>query len=79
MPDWTGNEKILLLLKWVRLVCAHFGVEIENLSVSFSDGRALCLLLHHYHPRVLMLDEIRMETTQTQQPGANNADGSFND
>merc|ERR1711894_763486 len=56
--------------------------EIENLSVSFSDGRGLCLLVHHYHPLFLPIDEISMETTQTPQVTANvpnNIDGSFND
>ena len=76
------NEKIVLLLRWARLVCAHYGLEIENFSVSFSDGRGLCLLMHHYHPAFLPLEEISMETTQTQEGlpnGANNGDGSFND
>ena len=76
------NEKIVLLLRWARLVCAHYGLEIENFSVSFSDGRGLCLLMHHYHPAFLPMEEISMETTQTQEGlpnGANNGDGSFND
>jgi abnormal spindle-like microcephaly-associated protein len=79
---WLQNEKIALLLKWARVVCAHYGVEIENLSVSFSDGRGLCLLVHHYHPSFLTLKEICMETTQTQEGNsnvANNGEGSFND
>lgn len=79
---WLGNERIMLLLKWAQLVCAHYGLEIENLSVSFSDGRGLCLLIHHYHPNFLPMEEIRFETTQTQQGNSNgpkNMNGSFND
>lgn len=80
--SWLQNEKIYLLLKWARVVCAHYGVEIENLSVSFSDGRGLCLLVHHYHPSFLPLNEICMETTQTQQGNSNGGSttqSSFND
>ena len=79
---WLGNERIQLLLKWSQLVCAHYGLEIENLSVSFSDGRGLCLLVHHYHSSFLPLNSIFLETTQTQQGNSNgpkNLDGSFND
>ena len=27
--------------------------QVENFTVSFADGRALCALLHHYHPALL--------------------------
>ena len=33
--------------------------------MSFSDGRALCYLLHHYHPELITLDAIRTATTLT--------------
>lgn len=33
--------------------------------MSFSDGRAFCYLVHHYHPSVLPLGSIRTETTLT--------------
>ena len=48
--DWAKSLKFKLLLEWARLVCAHYGLEVENLSTSFSDGRALCHLVHHYYP-----------------------------
>ena len=48
--DWARSLKFKLLLKWARLVCAHYSLEVENLSTSFSDGRALCHLVHHYYP-----------------------------
>ncbi len=44
-----------------------FHFQIENLSVSFSDGRALCYLLHHYYPSFLKKEDISDETTQQQQ------------
>ena len=43
----------------------YLGLQIENFTVSFSDGRALCYLLNHYHPALLTKDEIIDETTVT--------------
>ena len=31
--------------------------------MSFSDGRALCFIIHHYHPELLPKDLINMKTT----------------
>lgn len=39
-------------------------IQVENLTVSFSDGRVLCLLLHHYYPDLMPLHLINLETTQ---------------
>lgn len=49
-----GDDKHLLsaLLVWCQAVCHGYGVPIRNFTTSFADGRALCLLLHYYHPRV---------------------------
>ena len=48
--------------------------------MSFSDGRALCLLLHHYHPTFVAMADINMDTTQQQQQQkARNMDDSLND
>lgn len=33
--------------------------------MSFSDGRALCYLVHFYHPSVLLLDSIKTQTSLT--------------
>ena len=48
---------------------------MENFSVSFSDGRALCYIVHHYHPAFLTRGEILDDTTQN-QPKAKNAAAS---
>ncbi|BFZ20292.1 hypothetical protein BsWGS_23331 [Bradybaena similaris] len=61
------NQRLQLIFQWCRLVCLHYGLKIENFTVSFSDGRALCCLLHHYHPALLPLAEIRFETTISAQ------------
>eukprot|EP00795_Rhopilema_esculentum_P010190 gene10190-18862_t len=59
------SDKLSLLLKWCRLVGQLHGVQIENFTVSFSDGRALCYLLHHYHPALLPKDAIHDDTSVT--------------
>ena len=41
----------------------HASFQIENLTVSFSDGRALCFLLHHYYPSFLRREDISGNTT----------------
>ena len=33
--------------------------------MSFSDGRALCCLIHHYHPAMLPLHSIHWASTLT--------------
>lgn len=39
--------------------------QVENFTVSFSDGRVLCYLIHHYHPCYVPFDAICQHTTQT--------------
>lgn len=40
-------------------------VQVENFTVSFSDGRVLCYLIHHYHPSLLPHRSVSLLTTQT--------------
>ncbi|ESO92879.1 hypothetical protein LOTGIDRAFT_232956 [Lottia gigantea] len=61
--DVLKNERLTLLLKWCRLVCLHYGIKVENFTVSFSDGRALCYLIHHYYPALLPANLINTQTT----------------
>ena len=53
MQSALAGERLELLLDWVRLVLVHHGVRIENWTTSWCDGRALCLLVHHYQPDIL--------------------------
>ena len=46
------------LLSWCNAVCSHFGITVTDFSSSFSDGIALCLLVHFYHPSLLPLADI---------------------
>ncbi|XP_032240895.2 abnormal spindle-like microcephaly-associated protein homolog [Nematostella vectensis] len=73
------SARLGLLLKWCRLVCKSYGLKIDNFTVSFSDGRALCYLLHHYHPALLPLSAIRQETTLTRNPGVLDSSDSEED
>ncbi|KAK7878782.1 hypothetical protein WMY93_030892 [Mugilogobius chulae] len=59
------SDKIRLLMDWVRAVCDFYTVKVENFTVSFSDGRVLCFLIHHYHPSLVPEPSISQSTTQT--------------
>uniref|UniRef100_A0A2K5QKA3 Assembly factor for spindle microtubules n=1 Tax=Cebus imitator TaxID=2715852 RepID=A0A2K5QKA3_CEBIM len=59
------GENIKLLMDWVNAVCAFYNKKVENFTVSFSDGRVLCYLIHHYHPYYVPFDAICQRTTQT--------------
>nr|XP_060500001.1 abnormal spindle-like microcephaly-associated protein isoform X6 [Panthera onca] len=59
------SESIKLLMDWVNAVCAFYNKKVENFTVSFSDGRVLCYLIHHYHPHYVPFDAICQRTTQT--------------
>ncbi|CAD7672529.1 unnamed protein product [Nyctereutes procyonoides] len=54
------REKTLALLWKIA-----FAFQVENFTVSFSDGRVLCYLIHHYHPYYVPFDAICQRTTQT--------------
>lgn len=47
-----------LLLRWCQSICSCFGTRVNDFSKSFADGKAMCLLLHFYHPAALQLSEI---------------------
>ncbi|KAL8178197.1 UNVERIFIED_CONTAM: hypothetical protein K2H54_035587, partial [Gekko kuhli] len=59
------SENVKLLMDWVNAVCVFYGLQVENFTVSFSDGRVLCYLIHHYHPCYVPLETICQHTTQT--------------
>lgn len=47
-----------LILQWCQGVCRLFDIEIKNFTTSFADGKAMCLLVHYYHPQLLSLSDI---------------------
>jgi hypothetical protein len=54
-----------LLLCWCNAVCCLYDMKIRNFTTAFSDGRALCFLVHHYQPNLLPVDNILTLTTHT--------------
>ncbi|KAL9988376.1 hypothetical protein ACROYT_G002814 [Oculina patagonica] len=70
------SDRLRLLFKWCKIVCRLYGLKIENFTVSFSDGRALCFLLHHYHPSLLPRELIKEQTSLTCNPGVHDASDS---
>lgn len=60
LSEGSDPKKILasLLLRWSQAVCSSFGLELSDFTTSFADGRALCHLIHYYHPTVIQIDEI---------------------
>ncbi|KYO34534.1 abnormal spindle-like microcephaly-associated protein [Alligator mississippiensis] len=59
------QENVKLLMDWVNAVCGFYNTKVENFTVSFSDGRVLCYLIHHYHPYYMPLEAVCQHTTQT--------------
>ncbi|XP_019383908.1 PREDICTED: abnormal spindle-like microcephaly-associated protein [Gavialis gangeticus] len=59
------QENVKLLMDWVNAVCGFYNTKVENFTVSFSDGRVLCYLIHHYHPCYVPLQAVCQRTTQT--------------
>ncbi|XP_014867194.1 PREDICTED: abnormal spindle-like microcephaly-associated protein isoform X2 [Poecilia mexicana] len=86
-PYKHTSAKISLLMDWVCAVCDFYHIKVENFTVSFSDGRVLCFLLHHYHPALLPQASVSQRTTQTLECAtrgrlelncsASDSDGSF--
>ncbi|XP_054645334.1 abnormal spindle-like microcephaly-associated protein [Dunckerocampus dactyliophorus] len=65
MPCEHGSTKVALLMEWTRAVCDFYNLKVENFTVTFSDGRVLCYLIHHYHPSLVSEDCVHNNTTQT--------------
>ena len=61
------SEELSVLLDWCKVVCSYYDVHVDNFTVSFSDGRVLCLLVHHYHPELIPFSKIRMHTSLSHQ------------
>ncbi|XP_068842311.1 abnormal spindle-like microcephaly-associated protein isoform X2 [Capricornis sumatraensis] len=87
-PFEQYSESVKLLMDWVNAVCGFYNKTVENFTVSFSDGRALCYLIHHYHPCYVPFDAICQRTTQTVEcthtgsvvlNSSSESDGSFLD
>jgi Calponin homology (CH) domain len=51
------------LLKWCNAISSSYGVHVHNFTTSLADGKALCYLVHYYHPSILRLNDIRDTTS----------------
>ncbi|RYG63873.1 hypothetical protein EON64_15105, partial [archaeon] len=47
------------LVAWVGTIGQMYSLDITDMSSSFADGRALCLLFHYYHPSLIPTRQIR--------------------
>jgi Calponin homology (CH) domain len=56
-PSPTTLEEALL--QWADVVCGRFGHPVVDFTTSWASGRAVCLLIHFYHPTLLHWHEIR--------------------
>lgn len=63
--DSTSDDVYALLLAWCRAVCANYAVPVSDFTTSFADGRALCYLLHYYHPMLLAKSDILATTADS--------------
>jgi hypothetical protein len=50
------------LTQWCDAIASPYGVPVFNLTNCLSDGRALCLLVHYYHPSILPTGMIQATT-----------------
>ncbi|XP_061739795.1 abnormal spindle-like microcephaly-associated protein isoform X2 [Nerophis ophidion] len=64
-PYEHSSTKVALLMEWTRSVCDFYNLKVENFTVTFSDGRVLCYLIHHYHPGLIPERSVHLVTTQT--------------
>lgn len=62
--DESSEDQVYaVLLEWCRVVCANYFVPVEDFTASFADGKALCYLLHYYHPMLLSKADILPTTS----------------
>lgn len=54
-PEQTMKN---LLFRWCQAVCNNYGIQLTDFTSSFADGRALCYLVHYYHPGIIPLRDI---------------------
>jgi Calponin homology (CH) domain len=51
------------LLKWCNAISSTYGVHVYNFTTCLADGKALCYLVHYYHPSILRVNDIRDTTS----------------
>ena len=58
--DDTDHDLQAVLVHWCDVICSRFGRSggVNDLTTGFADGKAVCYLIHYYHPTLLRLEEI---------------------
>ena len=69
-------ETAELLLKWAATICGMYGVTVREFTEDFCDGSALCLILHHYCPQLISINEIK-RVSGTERLSAFGAEAEF--
>ena len=62
-PDADSAVLTNAILKWSDAIAGQYGVSVHNLTTCLADGRALCLLIHYYHPTILPTKIIKNTTS----------------
>jgi len=57
--DPQSTEICNALCEWCNSITDQYSVPVYNLTRCLADGRALCLLVHYYHPTLLPLKNIK--------------------
>ena len=47
------SDTLQLLLEWCGVIGHVFGLRVTDFTSGFQDGRALCYIVHYYHPCLL--------------------------
>lgn len=61
------------LLLWCKTIAEGYDVPVYNLTSCLADGRALCLLIHYYHPSILPLKSLRKTTAHLMEAALDGA------
>ena len=48
-----GYMEAAVLLDWLKQQVKGYGIKVTDLTSSWSDGMALCALIHHYQPDLM--------------------------
>jgi len=57
----------MALVRWCDAIASQYAVPVHDLTTCLADGRALCLLVHYYHPTVLPTAAIKNTTASLLQ------------
>ena len=74
-----ASQLINSLTEWCHTITNPYGVQVHNLTTNLADGRALCLIINHYHPLILPLNNICHTTVSLLHPPNSTERGSGHD